>query len=190
MSGLTILDPTERPASAQAQLAPRPDSLAGARLGVLDNGKPNSDAFLTLLVDRLVATGVGDTVWARKPNIGRLAPVETIDDLADRCDIVLTGVGDCAGCCSCTTHDGITLERRGIPTLVVCTSEFLTTARIAATAAGIPDYPFTVIAHPLGSLRPPELAVRADDAMAQVRDLFAAGTGPSTLPRGTQATRA
>jgi len=177
---LTILEPTaQRSTAASAHLAARPASLAGCRLGVLDNGKPNSAAFLTILVHRLAEryarAGQPEPRWAGKPSIGRLAPSGTIDDLAADCDIVLTGVGDCAGCCSCTAHDAIALELRGIPTLMVCTSEFLTTARIAATAGGIPDYPFIVIDHPLGSLTQPELAERADLALAQVSELLASG---------------
>jgi hypothetical protein len=82
--------------------------------------------------------------------------------------VVVTGVGDCAGCCSCTVQDGIALERAGIPTYVVCTTEMLTTATIAATAAGVPGYPFTVIEHPLGSLTEPLLAERAGAAGAQI----------------------
>jgi hypothetical protein len=104
----------------------------------------------------------------RKPSIGRLAPAELVDELAARCDLVVTGVGDCAGCCSCTVQDGIALERRGVMTYIVCTTEFLTTARIAATTAGIPDYPFVVVDHPLGSLTPTQLAGRAAQARAQM----------------------
>lgn len=172
IDALTILDPTEQAGSALAELAARPANLTGCRLGILDNGKPNSDALLTQLASRLARVGLRTQGQVRKPNIGRLAPPEMLDILAASHDLVLTGVGDCAGCCSCTANDGIALERRGIPTLVVCTSEFLTAARIAATAAGIPDYPFIVVEHPLGSLTPNQLGHRADGAMEQASRLL------------------
>jgi hypothetical protein len=165
VTGLIVLDPTAQPVSARAHLAPRLADLAGRTVGFLDNGKPNSDRFLALL-------GAPDTVAAtlprRKPSIGRLAPPDLVDELADRCDLVVTGVGDCAGCCSCTVQDGIALERRGVMTYIVCTTEFLTTARIAATTAGIPDYPFVVVDHPLGSLTAEQLTGRAAAARAQM----------------------
>jgi hypothetical protein len=179
---LIVLDPTEQPASARAELAPRPASVRGRVLGVLDNGKPNSDRFLQRLVQELDDLGLGGVVWARKPSIGRLAPAATIADLATRCDLVITGVGDCAGCCSCTVQDGIALERRGVPTVVVCTSEFLTTARIAAAAAGIPDYPFTVIDHPLGSLSASQLAARARHAHEQIPFLLPSAVAEPAAP--------
>lgn len=171
---LTVLDPTEAGASSRsAELVDLPADLAGACFGVLDNGKPNSDRFLALLAERLIARGAVAYGTLRKPSIGRLAPTEMLEELVNACDLVVTGVGDCAGCCSCSVQDGIAVERNGIPTVVITTTEFLTTARISATAAGIPDYPFIVIDHPLGSLTPELLAQRADLAMRQVLDRLA-----------------
>lgn len=166
---LTVLDPTEAGTrSRSTELVDLPTDLAGVRFGVLDNGKPNSDRFLALLAERFVARGAVLSRSRRKPSIGRLAPVEMLDELVVACDLVVTGVGDCAGCCSCSVQDGIAIERQGVPTVVLTTTEFLTTARISATSAGLPDYPFTVIDHPLGSLTPSLLAQRADEAMAQI----------------------
>ncbi|WP_165964044.1 UGSC family (seleno)protein [Actinomadura sp. KC216] len=166
---LVVLDPTaEAPRETSGSL-PRPVSLSGLAVGYLDNGKPNSDRFLRLLAARLREDGAQEAAWARKPSIGRVATDEMLDDLAAECDVVVTGVGDCAGCCSCTVRDAIALERRGVPAYVVCTSELVTTARIAARAAGVPDLPLTVIDHPLGSLTDDLLAARAEDASGQIR---------------------
>ncbi|MFI0367509.1 hypothetical protein ACH35V_06490 [Actinomadura sp. 1N219] len=168
--GLVVLDPTADTARETAGSLPRPASLSGLAVGYLDNGKPNSDRFLELLSARLREDGAKDAAWARKPSIGRVASGEMLDDLAAKCDVVVTGVGDCAGCCSCTVRDAIALERRGIPAYVVCTTELVTTARIAARAAGVPDLPLTVIDHPLGSLTVELLAARAEDARGQIRE--------------------
>ena len=48
-------------------------------------------------------------------------------------------------------HDGITLEKRGIPTAVICTEPFVTSADAMAALGGVPDYPYVVVPHPLGS---------------------------------------
>ncbi|MFC4054175.1 hypothetical protein ACFOY4_31160 [Actinomadura syzygii] len=167
--GLVVLDPTADVPRETSGALPRPATLAGLAVGYLDNGKPNSDRFLTLLSARLREDGALDAAWARKPSIGRVASDEMLDDLAAQCDVVVTGVGDCAGCCSCTVRDAIALERRGVPTYVVCTTEMVTTAKIAARAAGVPELPLTVIDHPLGSLTDDLLAVRADVALGQIR---------------------
>ncbi len=171
---VTVLDPTGTGAPpSSAELLRPPADLRGVSFGMLDNGKPNSDRFLSLLAERFIANGAQLYATLRKPSIGRLAPVQLLDELAQACDLVVTGVGDCAGCCSCSVQDGIAVERRGVPTLVIVTTEFLTTARISATAAGVPDYPFTVIDHPLGSLAQGQLAQRADLAMGQIRTRLA-----------------
>ena len=173
---MTILEPTNAVSADAATLAPRPTRLSGLRLGVLDNGKPNSDRFLVLLAERLVQTvGVELTQSHRKPSIGRLAPPKTIGELAAACDIVVTGVGDCAGCCSCTVGDAIALERRGVCAAAVCTSEFVTAASLAAAAAGAPGYPLAVIDHPFGSCTGSQLAERATDTADRVRMLLASG---------------
>ena len=66
-------------------------------------------------------------------------------------------------------HDGITLEKRGIPTAVICTEPFITSADAMAALGGVPDYPYVVVPHPLGSR-----------TMEQLRDL-AANAAPDVL---------
>ena len=93
--GLIVLDPTVEPIRAQAQLAPRLESLEGKTFGFLDNSKLNADRFLALLESELRARyRVGEAVRARKPNASRVCPEEILADLANRCDAVVTAVGD------------------------------------------------------------------------------------------------
>lgn len=165
---ITVLDPTAGVSAQPTVLNARPVGFAGLTVGLLDNGKPNSDRFLDRLEHHVRAAGAAGIVRRRKANIGRLAAPELIADLAEQCDVVITGVGDCAGCCSCTVQDAAAIERAGRPTYVVCTSEFLTTGRIAAAAAGINDYPFQVIDHPFGSLDADHLQQRADEVAAAI----------------------
>lgn len=65
-------------------------------------------------------------------------------------------------------HDGIELERRGIPTAVICTEEFRASAQAQAAICGNPRYPFAVVRHPIGSLTRTELDERALAALPQV----------------------
>ena len=62
-------------------------------------------------------------------------------------------------------HDGLTLERRGVPTAVICTEPFVTSADAMAALGGVPDYPYVVVPHPLGSR-----------TMGQIRELAARAT--------------
>jgi hypothetical protein len=69
-------------------------------------------------------------------------------------------------------HDGVELERRGVPTAVICTDQFVASARAQAAIAGNADYPFVVVAHPIGSLTGAELRERARTAAPQVIDIL------------------
>jgi hypothetical protein len=65
-------------------------------------------------------------------------------------------------------HDGIELDRRGVPAAVICTDQFVGSAQAQAAICGNPGYPFAVVAHPLGSLTAAELQERAAVAVPQV----------------------
>ena len=55
-----------------------------------------------------------------------------------------------------------------MPTAVICTDQFVQSAKAQAAICGNPDYPFAVVAHPIGSLTPAELQARAAAALPQV----------------------
>jgi hypothetical protein len=174
---LTILSPSNDVEPNRADLAPRPASLSGLRVGILDNGKPNSDRLLELLGSNLVAAyGVDVATVLRKPAIGRLAPSSIVDELIAVSDVVVTGVGDCAGCCSCTIADAVVLEGRGIPVAAICTTEFVTAAALAAASAGAPGYDVAVMPHPFGSCTDPQLAERALSLTERIAALLTAGS--------------
>ena len=61
-------------------------------------------------------------------------------------------------------HDGITFERSDVPTAVICTEPFVTSADAMAKLGGIPNYPYVVLPHPLGSLD--EAGIREKAAQA------------------------
>ena len=65
-------------------------------------------------------------------------------------------------------HDGIELEKRGVPAAVICTEPFISSARAMARIGGIPDYPYVVLPHPLGSLTGEALRGRAIQAAPEV----------------------
>jgi len=76
---------------------PRPEQLKGKVVGLLDTRKPNSDAFMDRLEERLRAGGYGvaEFVRRRKPSLANEGtPAATIAELAERCHLVINGVGD------------------------------------------------------------------------------------------------
>ena len=63
-----------------------------------------------------------------------------------------------------------------MPTAVICTDEFIASAKAQAAICGNPDYPFVVVTHPIGSLTPAELRERARTAAGQVIEILTRST--------------
>jgi hypothetical protein len=72
-------------------------------------------------------------------------------------------------------HDGIELELRGIPAAVVCTVPFENMGRSTARIRGLADYPFAVVAHPLGRLDGSGVEERVGEAVEPVEALLLRG---------------
>ncbi|MYD97456.1 MAG: hypothetical protein F4X98_08735 [Gammaproteobacteria bacterium] len=69
-------------------------------------------------------------------------------------------------------HDGITFEQTGKRAVVLCTAPFEVTARNIARMMGLPDYPFAILDHPLGSCTPAEVKARATAACEQAIEIL------------------
>jgi hypothetical protein len=91
--GIRLYDPTAEPRAVAARLAPRLPSLAGARAGILDNGKANAGTLM-LAVTKILQEryGVGAVVKRDKPIAGPPAP-EILAALSE-CDFALVGSAD------------------------------------------------------------------------------------------------
>jgi hypothetical protein len=70
-------------------------ALSGARIGLLDNGKPNAALLLTALADRVAArTGARIEIVTAKSTAATPAEPGVLEELATRADVVLTGSAD------------------------------------------------------------------------------------------------
>ncbi len=89
-----ILDPTAKARASGMRSAQRPTNMKGMTVGFLDNGWWSFgvviDQFRRLLRERY---GVGETLYLRK-NTTVPAPNETIDQLAQKCRVVVNGLGN------------------------------------------------------------------------------------------------
>ena len=66
---------------------------------------------------------------------------------------------------SCSVHDAVRLERRGIPTAAVGTEPFVDEALEQARLLGMPAYRMILIPHPVQLLTTAELHALADAAL-------------------------
>ncbi|HCC42814.1 MAG TPA: hypothetical protein DEQ32_00365 [Gammaproteobacteria bacterium] len=69
-------------------------------------------------------------------------------------------------------HDGITFEQSGKRAVVLCTRPFIVTARNIARVLGLPDYPFVILEHPIGSCPPSEIRLKAEVAADQAEKIL------------------
>ena len=89
-----VLSPAGVPRTPDEALRPRPGTLEGAVLGVLENNKEFSDWALDRVRDRLLASrGIGEVVQRRKHHLAQAASPAILEELNARCAAVLVGVG-------------------------------------------------------------------------------------------------
>ena len=90
-----LVNPTTQPIVAPFDGAPRLPTLAGTRLGVIDDSKRNADVLLEELVELLrTRYEISDVKWHRKPSASRPADPAAIKELAESCDSVIIAIGD------------------------------------------------------------------------------------------------
>jgi len=88
-----VLDPTgERQATGRA-LLPRPVSLHGRTVGLLDISKARGDVVLDRLEQLLTADGASVRRY-RKPTFARTAPVDLRHEIAEQCEVVIEALAD------------------------------------------------------------------------------------------------
>jgi len=90
-----LYDPTATRQSDPAGANPTLATLSGKVVGFIDNAKPNFNHLVDDLGALLVANfGVKRVVMRRKSSASIPAPDEVLRELADECDLVITGSGD------------------------------------------------------------------------------------------------
>jgi hypothetical protein len=90
-----LYDPTATREDGLPRKRARLDTLAGKVVGFIDNAKPNFDHLVEDLGRILMAQhGVARVITRRKSSASIPATAETIDELAQQCDLVITGSGD------------------------------------------------------------------------------------------------
>ena len=88
-----VLDPTSELAPAARQQTPRPASLDGLTVGLLDISKARGDVLLDRLGVLLRADGVR-TLRYRKPTFTKPAPVDLRHEIATQCEVVIEALAD------------------------------------------------------------------------------------------------
>ncbi len=92
---MQIYDPTLGTSGRNVHFVPRPKSLAGLRIGLVDNTKHNSDQLLLRIAALLESKHGAKAHFIRKKKSAGAAPhAEIIEEYKKNCDIIVDGVGD------------------------------------------------------------------------------------------------
>jgi len=88
-----LLDPTSERRTAMRERLPRPESLKGLTVGLLDIAKARGDIFLDRLEHRLGERGAQVKRY-RKPTFTKPAPVDLRQQIAVECGAVVEALAD------------------------------------------------------------------------------------------------
>ncbi len=190
---IEALVPVPDDAVEQVGTAARPARSDRLVIGMLASTKRNGPELLSAIAVLLEAELHAVEFVGPIVTEGVMLPSEAqLSDLVARCDVVLTGLGDCGSCSATTMHVATDLEARGIPTAAICTEPFLASASAMAARRGLPGYAFARVAHPVSSLDLPEIEERAREALPQVLGILGLDADGAEARRGetVAATRA
>jgi hypothetical protein len=88
-----LLDPTSERQPAQRERAPRPASLEGLTVGLLDIAKARGDVFLDRLEELLAQRGLRVARF-RKPTFTKVLPPALAGEIATQADVVVEALAD------------------------------------------------------------------------------------------------
>jgi hypothetical protein len=162
----TVLVPTGARSAAALKSAERPKSLAGLRIGLLDNGKEFSDVVLAELAEALRRDHRATLIkfW-RKGFPAKGAPF--IEEMAAETDVAVSGVGHCGSSSPWSVIDAVNLEKAGVPTVVLISRSFCPLGQIVARGQGHDGLAIVMLPHPIGEADEAKIARKGADAAAE-----------------------
>jgi hypothetical protein len=95
MGTIRVFDPTSRNAEQEIRLAPRPASLRGLRIGLVENTKYNSSTLLLRIAVILEKEhGAKSHILRSKRTAGTPVDDKTVQEFKSAVDVAIAGVGD------------------------------------------------------------------------------------------------
>ena len=93
---LRLVDPITEPLSSSGfQYAPRLRDLRGKRVGIIDDSKRNARQLLEAIYDELNAQyGFASLQYHRKPSASRPVEPAVLEEMRQKCDLIIVGIGD------------------------------------------------------------------------------------------------
>jgi hypothetical protein len=180
MATMQLLNPIvpEEAPPADLALAPRRDLAAGARLTLIDNGKPKARELMLMVADGLREHFPLTSVEVfNKGAASRVIDEAETAAIAASSDLVIAGLGDCGACSACSLGDALKMEGAGVPSTVLISDVFVGHIASFSVTMGLPGYHSAVVPHPVSSKDDEQLAAYA----ASVVDVIAGQLAPSRV---------
>jgi hypothetical protein len=177
--GVDVFDPRGAIRFENVGVSARKKSLGKLRLGVLDNSKWNANKLLRGAVAALAEdVDFAAVNYYVKHSFSKDAAPELIARIAAENDLVLTAIGDCGSCCSACVRDSIALEKLGVPSAVIITTEFVRETELTRQAVGMKALEPVVIDHPVSSITAEEVAQRVAQIRQQAQQVWLGTQAP------------
>lgn len=163
---ITVLMPYGARQTGSIMVAPRPKSLRGLRVALLDNGKEFSDIVLDALAQTLTRDfDVSDIKFWRKGFPAKGAPF--IEEMAAESDVAISGVGHCGSSSPWSVIDAVNLEKAGVPAVALISRSFCPLGQIVGRGVGHTGLPIIMLPHPIGEADEARIAQKGVDAAAE-----------------------
>lgn len=88
-----LLDPTAELSPAERERLPRPDSLQGRTIALLNISKARGDVFLERLGELMAEQGMTIRHY-QKPTFARVIPLDLLQQIAAESDVVIEALAD------------------------------------------------------------------------------------------------
>ena len=154
-----VLNPRGTPPAIQLRsMAPRPSSLAGRTLYLVDvrfmNGKALLEEIAQVLAERMPEV---KTVVRQKRGGYTEDDPALWKEIEDNDALVVMAIGHCSTCAPAVAVHCMNLEERGIATAPLVTNAFTDLVGAIAFKGGMPKLRFTFVPHPVSGKTAPEL---------------------------------
>lgn len=184
MTDSPVYRPVPPEGSRHLDLSPRAGNFEGLTLGLVGNWKPNADVLLNEVGRLLGAYGIKEVILREKYSCSVPAPIPMLDEIAEKCDLALTAMGDCGSCTTWCINDAVELERRGIPALSFVATPFMVLAKYELESLGIDLAIGEVARYPFGGLDKPAVHEQAALVLPQVVEQLTSSPVPALAAEG------
>jgi hypothetical protein len=187
MATIQLVNPVvaEEPPPANLTMAPRRALRDGARVTLIDNGKPRGRELMLMIADLLRQRfPIGHVEVFAKGSASRVIDDDEIAAIAASSDIVIAGLGDCGACSACSLGDALKMEGAGVPSTVLISDVFVSHIASFAVTMGLPGYHTAVVPHPVSSKDDATLQRFAESVVDQIAvQLAGADAGVAAVSR-------